>query len=98
MTGFKIITEHGQEIKFEFYLDEAPLTSKEFYRILSFTRTFYQEYQDKKFGLIMFLNLISFKKTHQFLQYQAKLYLDRLNLSGQKQQIVLGYITEKEKV
>ncbi len=30
MTGVKIITEHGQEIKFEFYLDEAPLTSKEF--------------------------------------------------------------------
>ena len=41
MTGFKIITEHGKEIKFEFYLDEAPLTSKEFYRILPFTRTFY---------------------------------------------------------
>ncbi len=41
MAGFKIITEQGKEIKFEFYLEDAPLTSIEFYKILPFTRTFY---------------------------------------------------------
>jgi hypothetical protein len=41
MTGFKIITKDKQEIKFEFYLDSAPVTSKAFVDILPFTRTFY---------------------------------------------------------
>lgn len=40
MTGFKIITQHGQEIKFEFYVDTAPVTSTAFQSILPFTRTF----------------------------------------------------------
>lgn len=41
MTGFKIITKDKQEIRFKFYLDEAPITSKAFEQILPFTRTFY---------------------------------------------------------
>ncbi len=41
MTGFKITTPDNQEIKFEFYLDTAPVTSKAFAQILPFTRTFY---------------------------------------------------------
>ena len=41
MTGFKIITSDNQEIKFECYLDTAPVTSKAFVDILPFTRTFY---------------------------------------------------------
>lgn len=40
MTGFKITTLDGQEIKFEFYLDAAPVTSTAFKSILPFTRTF----------------------------------------------------------
>ncbi len=40
MTGFKITTSDNVEIKFEFYLDTAPLTSKAFIDILPFTRTF----------------------------------------------------------
>ena len=41
MTGFKIRTSDNQEIKFEFYLDTAPVTSKAFLSILPFTRTFH---------------------------------------------------------
>jgi len=41
MTGFKITTADNQEIKFEFYLDTAPLTSRAFIDILPFKRTFY---------------------------------------------------------
>jgi len=41
MTGFKIITEDKQEIRFNFYLDTAPTTSKAFIEILPFTRMFY---------------------------------------------------------
>ena len=41
MTGFKINTEDKQEIKFEFYLDTAPVTSQAFLSILPFTRTFH---------------------------------------------------------
>lgn len=40
MTGFKITTQDGQEVKFEFYLDDAPETSTAFQSILPFTRTF----------------------------------------------------------
>jgi hypothetical protein len=51
MTGFKIPTSDNQEIKFEFYLDVAPLTSKAFLGILPFTRLFItQEFLDKKYG------------------------------------------------
>jgi hypothetical protein len=41
MTGFKIITKDQQEIRFEFYLSTAPLTSKAFAEILPFTKKFY---------------------------------------------------------
>lgn len=41
MTGFKITTSDSQEIRFAFYLDDAPVTSKAFVDILPFTRTFY---------------------------------------------------------
>ena len=40
MTGFKIIAKGGQEINFEYYLDEAPVTCNAFQQILPFTRTF----------------------------------------------------------
>lgn len=40
MIGFKITTLDKQEIKFEFYHDTAPITSKAFIGILPFTRTF----------------------------------------------------------
>ncbi len=40
MTGFKIVTQNGEEIKFEFYRDVAPVTSTAFQSILPFTRTF----------------------------------------------------------
>jgi hypothetical protein len=40
MTGFKITTQAGQEIRFEFYRDAAPVTSNAFQTILPFTRTF----------------------------------------------------------
>ncbi len=40
MTGFKITDSENIEIKFEFYFDTAPLTSKAFIDILPFTRTF----------------------------------------------------------
>lgn len=41
MTGFKIRTPDNQEIKFELYIDTAPVTSKAFLSILPFTRTFH---------------------------------------------------------
>lgn len=41
MTGFKITTKDQQEIRFEFYQDTAPSTSKAFVSILPFTRTFH---------------------------------------------------------
>lgn len=41
MTGFKIITKDKQEIRFDFYLRAAPVTSKSFAKKLPFTRTFY---------------------------------------------------------
>lgn len=41
MTGFKITTADNQEIKFEFYLEDAPVTSKAFHSILPFTRMFF---------------------------------------------------------
>ena len=40
MNGFKITTQDGQEIKFEFYVDTAPVTSIAFQNILPFSRTF----------------------------------------------------------
>lgn len=41
MSGFKITTSDKQEIKFELYLDNAPITSKAFVNLLPFTRRFY---------------------------------------------------------
>jgi hypothetical protein len=41
MKGFQLTTPEGQEIKFEFYLEHAPVTSKAFIDILPFTRTFH---------------------------------------------------------
>jgi hypothetical protein len=41
MTGFKVTTSDNQDIRFELYLDAAPITSKAFLSILPFTRTFY---------------------------------------------------------
>ena len=41
MTGFKIVTKTGVEIRFRFYPDDAPVTCKAFQEILPFTRTFY---------------------------------------------------------
>jgi len=41
LKGFKITTLDKQEIKFKFYLDDAPVTSKAFVEVLPFTRTFH---------------------------------------------------------
>jgi hypothetical protein len=41
MTGFKITTSEDQEIKFELYIDTAPVTSTAFLSILPFTRMFH---------------------------------------------------------
>ncbi len=41
MTGFKLTTPQNQEIRFEYYLDSAPVTSAAFHNLLPFTRTFY---------------------------------------------------------
>jgi hypothetical protein len=41
MKGFKIKTPVGEEIRFHFYLKEAPITSKAFFDLLPFTRVFY---------------------------------------------------------
>ncbi len=40
MAGFKLTTQDGDEIRFELYLDDAPITSRAFQSILPFTRTF----------------------------------------------------------
>ena len=40
MKGFKLITPDKQEIKFEFYFENAPVTCKAFMGILPFTRMF----------------------------------------------------------
>jgi len=41
MAGFKLTTQNGEEIRFEFYHEDAPSTSAAFKSILPFTRTFY---------------------------------------------------------
>lgn len=41
MTGFKIITSGNLEIKFELYIESAPITSKTFLSTLPFTRLFH---------------------------------------------------------
>ena len=41
MKRFKITTQNKQEIKFDLYLDSAPITSRAFVEILPFTRTFF---------------------------------------------------------
>jgi hypothetical protein len=41
MKGFKLTTPDGLEIKFKFYLEEAPITCYSFQGILPFTRTFF---------------------------------------------------------
>ncbi len=41
MQGFKIMTEKGVEIKFQYYSNVAPNTSVAFNELLPFTRTFY---------------------------------------------------------
>lgn len=41
MEGFKIMTEDGQEIRFQYYLENAPVTSQSFDSVLPFIRTFY---------------------------------------------------------
>ena len=40
MKGFKIITESGQSIRFGYYLEDAPITSAAFGKLLPFERTF----------------------------------------------------------
>ena len=40
-SGFKIITETNEEIRFQYYRDTAPVTCNAFERILPFTRTFH---------------------------------------------------------
>jgi hypothetical protein len=40
MNGFKIITEGNDEISFQYYRNDAPITCDAFTRILPFTRTF----------------------------------------------------------
>jgi hypothetical protein len=41
MDGFKIITQTNQEIRFTYYVEQAPITSESFKSILPFTRVFY---------------------------------------------------------
>jgi hypothetical protein len=41
MKGFKITTLENEEIRFEFYKDIAPITSKAFANLLPFTKKFY---------------------------------------------------------
>lgn len=41
MAGFTIITSSGKNIRFNVYLKEAPVTSKEFLKILPLTLKFY---------------------------------------------------------
>jgi len=81
MKGFQLTTPEGQEIKFEFYLEHAPVTSKAFIDFLPLQGLFITlGFLDKKYGLTMFQNLTSYKKTHPYLPNQAKLFLARKNL------------------
>ena len=41
MTGFIIKTNDNQNIRFKYYLENAPVTSKAFATLLPFTRTFF---------------------------------------------------------
>lgn len=41
MKGFKLTNSDNLEIRFEFYSEAAPVTSKAFVEVLPFTRTFY---------------------------------------------------------
>ena len=41
MTGFKLIPPGGEEIRFGFYLDAAPVTSGAFAKLLPFSRIFF---------------------------------------------------------
>jgi len=41
MTGFKIITQENQTIRFNFYKSEAPFTTEAFAKTLPFSRTFF---------------------------------------------------------
>lgn len=41
MNGFKVISGNGQEIRFEYYRQDAPVTSGAFHQALPFTTTFY---------------------------------------------------------
>ncbi len=41
MKGFKITYHDGNEIKFHYYLDDAPVTCRAFDALLPFTRMFY---------------------------------------------------------
>lgn len=41
MKGFKITTSDHQEIRFEYYLNEAPVTSRAFAELLPFNRMFF---------------------------------------------------------
>lgn len=41
MTGFIIQTKSGEEIRFRYDLENAPVTAKAFHVILPFTRVFY---------------------------------------------------------
>jgi hypothetical protein len=40
MNSFKIVAEDGQVIRFEYYLEAAPITSAAFDSLLPFERTF----------------------------------------------------------
>jgi hypothetical protein len=40
MNGFKIVTSDNQVIRFEYYLQDAPVTCRAFASLLPFTRTF----------------------------------------------------------
>ena len=42
MTGFRILTQDNQSIRFKYYLSEAPVTSKAFASSLPFSRKFVQ--------------------------------------------------------
>ena len=39
MSGFKIVTRNQQEIRFSYYLESAPITSRAFAKLLPFKRT-----------------------------------------------------------
>jgi hypothetical protein len=41
MQGFKLITSNNVEIRFEFYIEAAPITCAAFLNILPITKTFY---------------------------------------------------------